>query len=146
MKVILIKDVARLGRKSEVKEVPDGHAHNFLIPKGFAIIATVESMKRLNENVKKLDAQKQQSLESFEAALKKLSEAHVLYSAEANDKGVLFKGVNREDIAGALNAINLSITSDEILLPHPIKELGVHEIKVARERESGSFHLEIIKK
>ena len=97
MKVILIKDVARLGRKSEIKEVPSGHAINFLIPRKMAIPATTENLKRITEVTKKHVAKSLNDLESFKEALKGLSDRTVVYTTEANEKGSLFKGIRSEE-------------------------------------------------
>ncbi len=146
MKVILKKDVARLGRRSEIKEVPDGHALNFLIPKGYAIIATPESLKRINEEVKKHGEQKESSLKSFEEAVKKLSEGTIVYKADANEKGNLFKGINSEDIAKHLQSQHIGITEEHIVLTHPIKSLGVHEVALVHSTAKGICRLEVVKK
>jgi large subunit ribosomal protein L9 len=144
MKVILIKDVARLGRKSALIEVPDGHALNFLIPKGFAVIATSERMKRHTEETKKQDGHRAQNDKSFEDTIAKLQTEKIVYEAEANEKGNLFKGINSGDIARTLSSFGGSIEAPDIVLQHPIKELGIHEIQITRGKVKGSFRLEVI--
>ena len=146
MKVILLKDVARLGRKSEVKDVPDGHAINFLIPKGLAIAATKDSLKRREEEVKKQQSETKERERAFAEALVQLQETTVTLSADANEKGSLFKGINVSDIAEAVAGVVSGIGSDDIVLSQPIKELGVHTIEVAHGSEKGTFQLEIVKK
>ncbi len=146
MKVILIKDVARLGRKSQVKEVPDGHALNFLIPRKFAIIATPESMKRLNEEVHQHDVHKEGILESFKASCAVLKEKTIQYPAQANDKGSLFKGINVDDIANHLASLGIIMPKQNIILKHPIKGLGIHEIPLEYSGVEGVCRLEVVKK
>lgn len=146
MKVILIKDVARLGRRSEVKDVPSGHALNFLIPRKLAIIATPESMKRLSEQVSKQDEQKQESVHAFEEGLKKLSEGNIIYTTDANEQGHLFKGISKDDIAAHLTSLGFAVQKNYITLDHPIKSLGVHEIPIAFSGKEGVCHLEVVKK
>ena len=146
MRVILIKDVARLGRRSEVKEVPSGHALNFLIPRKLAIVATSTNMKRLEEEVKKRDTQAESSQKSFEEALLKLGNMNVVLQARANEKGHLFKGVGAHDIAEHLIANGFAITVDDIALPQPIKSIGVHEVNLMRGEIKGTCTLEVIKK
>lgn len=146
MKVILTKDVARLGRKSDVKEVPSGHAINFLIPRNMAIPATPENLKRVTEVAKRNGEQKQQDLDGFKEALSKLSERTVVYTTEANEKGSLFKGINSDDIAKCLANEGFQIHKNHIALEHPIKELGMHEVPLRYGEVHGVCHLEVTKK
>ncbi len=146
MKVILLKDVARLGRKSEVKEVPNGHATNFLIPRGLAIIATTESLKRVTETVKKHAEHKQNDLEAFKEALAQLEARTITYATEANDKGSLFKGVNSDDIVRTLESEGIHIAKEQIVLSHPLKTTGMHELQLKHGGVEGICRLEIVKK
>jgi len=146
MKVILIKDVARLGRKSEVKEVPSGHALNFLIPRKLAIIATPESMKRLNEEVRQHGAQKEGELEAFKATCATLREKVIEYGTSANDKGSLFKGINVDDIVKHLKTLGIMLEKQYVVLEHPIKEVGMHEIPLRHGGVEGICRLEVVKK
>lgn len=146
MKVILIKDVARLGRKSEIKDVPSGHAINFLIPRKLAIIATEDSLKRVNEEHKKQAEQKEHNKESFEQAVSILKEKVIVYSASANEQGHLFKGIHVDDIASRLAEDQIAITKQHIILEHPIKELGLHEVELSFGGVKGVCHLEVVKK
>lgn len=147
MKVILIKDVARLGRKSEVKDVPAGHALNFLIPRKFAVIATDEQLKRIGEEEKQHDAKKEHAQELFKHACDVLAQKKVTYSVDANEKGHLFKGINTDDIAKHLETTeHIVLEKQSILLSHPIKELGVHEIPLTFAGIKGMCTLEVVKK
>ncbi len=147
MKVILIKDVARLGRKSEVKDVPSGHALNFLIPRKYAVIATPEQLKRHAEGVKQVDAQKEEAHKAFVASCATLSAKHIRYEAEANEKGHLFKGIHIEDIIAHLEAKeHIVLSQKSMLLPHPIKDLGVYQIPLSFEGATGMCTLEVVKK
>lgn len=146
MKVILIKDVARLGRNREVKEVPDGHALNFLIPRKLAVIATPEGLRRLTEEVKKKDEHKEHALKTFEESLQKLSTETVIYKADANEKGSLFKGINAQDIAAHLSGLGFVISKSNIILEHPIKEIGVHSVGLVHGTAKGTVQLEVVRK
>jgi large subunit ribosomal protein L9 len=146
MKVILLRDVARLGRKSEVKEVPDGHALNFLIPRKLAIIATPESMKKHTAEVRQHDSQKDQAHARFVEACQKLAVSVVTYKAEANAQGHLFKGVNAQDVSECLEREGYTIAKQFIVLTHPLKEIGLHKIPIRFDGVEGVCQLEIIKK
>ncbi len=146
MKVILIKDVARLGRKSEVKEVPSGHALNFLIPRKLAIIATPEGMKRLNEEVRQQGAHKEGELEAFKATCALLNEKAIEYPVQANDKGSLFKGIHVDDIVRHLASLGITLLKQDVVLEHPIKEVGVHKIPLRHGGTEGVCTLAVVKK
>jgi large subunit ribosomal protein L9 len=145
MKVILIKDVARLGRKSEIREVPNGHALNFLIPQKLAIPATPENMKRVNEGTKKLQEQKSHADQLFADALTALSPKTLAFTVDANEKGSLYKGIGVEDLVHFFEQQGYGIRKHDIILAHPIKETGMHEIALVRGSLSGVCHLEVIK-
>ncbi|MCF7815675.1 MAG: 50S ribosomal protein L9 [Candidatus Pacebacteria bacterium] len=146
MKVILTKDVARLGKRSEVKEVPSGHALNFLIPRKLAVIATPENMKRLSQVVLKQNELKHNNEQAFEETVSALREKLVEYKIEANDQGHLFKGVSAENIATYLQEIGHQVTKTQIQLEHPIKEIGQHDIPLVFGKIQGVCHLVIVKK
>lgn len=147
MKVILIKDVARLGRKSEVKDVPSGHALNFLIPRKYAVIATPEQLKRHAEGVKQVDAQKEEVRKAFVDACTTLSAKHIRYEAEANEKGHLFKGIHVEDIIAYLKTTErIELFQKCMLLTHPIKDLGIYQIPLSFEGATGMCTLEVVNK
>ncbi len=146
MKVILIRDVARLGRKSEVKEVPDGHAINFLLPRKLAIIATKESLKRLTEETGKHAMIEENTQNHFLTALEQNKDKAITHTVEANDQGHLFKGIHADDIANLLNEHGFNITRQNIILETPIKSVGVHTIPLTQGKIKGTIQLEIIKK
>ncbi len=146
MKVILIRDVARLGRKSEVKEVPDGHAINFLLPRKLAIIATKESLKRLTEETGKHATIEQNTQNNFMAALEQNKEKSIILTVDANEQGHLFKGIHADDVANLLNENGFDITRQNIVLETPIKSTGIHTIPLTQGKIKGSVQLEIVKK
>lgn len=147
MKVILIKDVARLGRKSEVKDVPDGHALNFLIPRKLAVIATPEQLRRVSEEARQHDAQKDALHEAFKTACATLAEKQISYKVEANEKGNLFKGISIDDIITHLQTTEgIILSKQSVQLAHPIKELGTHEIPISFAGLSGVCTLVVVKK
>lgn len=141
MKVILLKDVARIGRRFEVKDVPDGHALNMLIPKGLVQPATPENMKRLNERVGKKEASGATQKETFEATLEALKTASVTMSVSASEQGHLFKSIKATDIAALVSKEIGPLTADQVSLHTPIKSVGSHEITVAFGDRKGTFTL-----
>ncbi|HEX4799394.1 MAG TPA: 50S ribosomal protein L9 [Candidatus Paceibacterota bacterium] len=145
MKVILLRDVARIGKKSDVKEVPDGHAINFLIPRNMAIPASAENLKKNQGERVRHDTQAQQEREQFDASMAILKDVVPQHRAQANEQGHLFKGVGIDDIVATCNQIpGVRITRKHITLPHPIKDVGVHEIKLRHGDSHAVIRFEII--
>jgi len=130
MKIILLKDVAKIGRKYEVKNVADGYALNMLIPRGLAIVATEHAIKKV-ETLKQNDTtDKKIQAELLLKNLEVIKSLTLSLKEKANDKGHLFAGVTREMLAAEIaKATRLSIDPESIVLDKPIKEVG--EFKVA---------------
>jgi large subunit ribosomal protein L9 len=145
MKVILLKDVAKIGRRFEVKEVPTGHALNFLIPRGLAQPATQEALRKLGVEMKKKTIMSERHDSGFKSALESLAGVPVTLTLPANEKGHLFKGVHAADIAACLVKHGAEIRESEIVLPHPIKEVGDHEIALRSGETEGVITLHITK-
>lgn len=145
MKVILQKDVPKVGKKFEVKDVADGYARNSLIPNGLAILATPEAERRLNEMKKQLAAEQKVQHDLLTKNLKALSETRLTISAKTNDKGHLFSGIHKEQLVAELhNQAHIEISADMIQLAKPIKETGEHKIKVGAGENTATFVLEIV--
>lgn len=142
MKVILLKDVPSIGRKHDVKNIVDGYAMNFLIPRKLAKkaldvdIAEVEKLKTIREAKQVVQA------DLLEKNLKALNGVSVEIHAKTNEKGHLFKGINAEDIVYALkDQVHIDIDADHIALEHPIKEVGEFDIEVHTKEALGQFRL-----
>lgn len=147
MKVILVRDVARLGRRNEIKDVPDGHALNFLIPRKLAVIATPQEVKRLTEEVQKHTAAHGESVHAFLQACETLKSEPVTYEVEASEQGQLFKGINERDIALMLKErMGIVLHENTIKLPHHIKSVGTHEVHLSFEGHEGVCTLHVVKK
>ncbi len=131
MKVILLKDVPKLGRKYEVKNVSDGHAQNFLIPRGFAVPAIESAVKKIDQQKEKDGAEKKIQAELLVKSLDQLKQVVIHISGKANDKGHLFAGIGRETlIAEIFKQTHLNLDSESIVLDKPIKEIGQHKVTV----------------
>jgi len=145
MKVILLQDVARIGRQFEIKEVPDGHALNFLIPKKLAEPATPANIKRVEARTGKKHAEAEASQETFLATRSQLKEATVIMTVTANEEGKLFKGLKTDDIASAVSEQVGTLSAAQVVLKDPIKEVGEHTVTIASGGEEGTFTLKVEK-
>lgn len=128
MKVVLLRDVARIGKRHEVKEVPAGHAQNFLIPRQLALPATPENLKKVERLMAHTQAGQEKQLTDFKTALTALAAAPLTITVEANAQGHLFKGIHAEDIAEAAQSAGHGILPAMVTLEHPLKSTGEHTV------------------
>ena len=125
MKVILLKDVKGTGKKGEVKEVSDGYARNFLLPKKVAVIADNTAMKELNEKNKSIENKAQKEYEAAVELGKRMEELNVVIYSKAGDGGRLFGSITSKDIAEQIKKQhNIEVDKRKITLDEPIRVLG----------------------
>ena len=142
MKIILLKDIPKLGRKYEVKNASDGHAVNMLIPRGLAIAATPENLRRFETEKAKYDSERKVHEALLAESLKGLEDTVITISGKASDKGHLFAALHKEAIATELaKQTRIQLDPSFIQLEHPIKEVGEHLIEVKGEGKSVKFKL-----
>jgi len=140
MKVILLKDIPKVGRRFDVKEVAEGHALNFLIPRGMAKVATQQAIQKI-EAMKKADmTERQIQGEMLVKNLETIRGLTIHLKEKANDKGHLFAGVTKEMLAGEiLKSARLNIPAESIKLDKPVKEVGEHKITVEAMGKKAEF-------
>jgi len=132
MRVILLQDVEKLGKKYDVKEVSDGYARNFLFPKGLVKPAT-------EENLKWLETQKEIEAKRAEEELKKIQEFATNIDGQEiiipvkigeEEQQQLFESITAQKIYEKLKELGFEVKKTQIVLPEPIKELGEFPIKI----------------
>ena len=144
MKIILLKDVAKLGKKFETKEVSSGHALNLLIPQKLALPATPDVLKRLEKEKAKADGERKIHEDLLLKNIKDLDGITLTIAGKANEKGHLFAGLHREAIvAELLKQTELQIDESFIQLDHPLKEIGEHMVEVKGGVKSVKFKVVI---
>ena len=146
MKVILLRDVAKIGRRHQVVEVPDGFALNKLIPQGDAKAATASNIKSVTHQQNKNQQNKEGLIASLKDIAESLTKEPLTLAAVANEQGHLFKAVHAEDIAAAAMALGINIPKDYIVIETPIKALGVANIAVKSQGKSFSLTINVIAK
>lgn len=145
MKVIFIKDSKGIGRKDEIKDQPDGYARNFLIPKGYAIPATPEAIKKVERAQNEVRVEKEVQTSLFKKNIESVNGVGVTISAMVNEKGHLFKAIHAKDIVEALKKEHRIIMSEEFVkLADPIKETGTFTIKIEALGMSESITVNIV--
>ncbi len=131
MKVLLLATVKGIGKKNDIKEVNEGYARNFLFPKGLAKVATDQVIQSLNIQKSTKETQHAVQKNLLLKNLKELEGKTVVLKEKANDTGNLFSSINQSVIAEALfKQHDITIDSEAIILPKPIKQCGTHEITV----------------
>lgn len=128
MKVILLRDVEKLGKKFDVKEVADGYARNFLIPKGLAKPATESALKTLEAEKAAAEAMAVEDLKKTEEMVAALDGQEIEIPAKAGEDGKLYGSLTPLKIAKTLKDKGMEIKKNQIKLSAPIKEVGEHEI------------------
>lgn len=142
MKVVLLKDIANVGRQYELKEVADGFARNFLFSRRLAMMTDSRNLAHLEELKKKAEAEVKQSQTEFATALAKLAATSIRLQLKANESGHLFAGIHQAEIVEAVAAqTGARLAPKLVQLDKPIKELGEHEIKFKSGDWEGSFKL-----
>jgi len=131
MKIILIKDTKKVGRKYEVKDVADGFALNSLIPGKFAIPATASNLKIIEtKKLGDLSISKNMS-ESVLKALEKLPEGKLIIEGKVNEKGHLFAGIHEEKIVEEFKKVTGSeLPVGSLEIDQAIKGIGEYKIKI----------------
>ncbi|WP_152399731.1 50S ribosomal protein L9 [Paenibacillus cellulositrophicus] len=130
MKVIFIKDVKGQGKKGDIKDISEGYATNFLIPRGLARVATEGNMKTLENQNAAEQKRKEQEKEEAQVLGKKLEEMTVQLKAKAGEGGRLFGAITSKQIADALSQQGIKIDKRKIELDEPIRTLGVTQMTV----------------
>ena len=144
MKIILLKDVKKLGKKYEVKEVADGHALNMLIPNGLALVATPGNINMVDVKKKSDMFQTVKTEAELQKALNEIKGISIVMTGKVNDKGHLFAGIHKEEIIEAVKKQKgVNLMPEHLSLEKPLKEVGEHTIKVMVNGRETTFKLVI---
>lgn len=144
MKIILLKDIPKVGKKFETKDISDGYAVNMLIPRGLALAATPDVVKRIAIERSKEEGERKLHDDLFLKNIKDLEGVTITITGKASEKGHLFAGLHREAVAEALlNQTRLQINPSFIQIEHPIKEIGEYMIEVKGAGKSVKFKMVI---
>jgi large subunit ribosomal protein L9 len=130
MKVIFLQDVKGQGKKGEVKDVSEGYARNFLIPRGLAKEASQGNLKTLEVQKQSEARRKQKEQEEAEALGKRLDAMTVVIRAKAGEGGRLFGAITSKQVAEALAKEGIAIDKRKIELDEPIRTLGVTKVPI----------------
>jgi large subunit ribosomal protein L9 len=131
MKVILLKDVAKIGKKGELKEVSEGYANNFLIRQGLAQIATKEIQAKVTKQNQEEALRREKELAQLSQLKSELEKRTFTVKVKVGDKGQVFGGVHEKDIIAAIRQkLKTELDKSQIDAHSGIKALGEHEITI----------------
>ena len=146
MKVIFNVDVRGQGKKGELKEVSDGYARNYLLPRGLAAEATADNINTMKLREKAKAAQIAAEKAQAQEYAKKLGAVQVTIRAKAGKNGKLFGAVTSQEICDALKAqFDIDIEKNKIVQPEPIKNFGSFSVKAKLGHEiSGTVNVLVV--
>jgi large subunit ribosomal protein L9 len=130
MKLLLRQDYESLGVAGDVVNVKPGFARNFLIPKGFAMLATGKNVKRYENDLKQMYWLEEKEKRQSEELAKTLENVSCTITVQVGEEDKMFGSVTSQNITEALEAQGYTIDKRKILLEEPIKSLGIYSIPI----------------
>ena len=130
MRVVLKQEVRGLGRLGDVKEVADGYAQNFLLPKGLAIEASAGELKRVAQERASAKAKQDRAHGDAETLAKRLDQVTLVFKLKAGDQGKTFGSVTTKEIADALTREHKINVDARKIHAEPLRALGVHKVEI----------------
>ncbi len=144
MEIILKKDVANLGHADDIVNVKTGYAVNYLIPQGYAVMATASAKKVHAENLRQSAHKIAKFVGDAEALAAKLGETTVQVAVKVSESGKIYGSVTAAQLAEALAAVGIEVDKKDITV-EAAKELGTYEATVKCFRDvKGTFKYEIV--
>lgn len=144
MKVILLKDVPKIGKKNEIKDVSDGFAQNALLPKNLAQIATPQAIAAIKEAQERAEQMHTQEVSLMKQAIETLNQHKISIELAANEQGHLFSKFKVEQLKKIFKEKNISFDT-KYIIPFEFKETGIHIVKIKSPQVIGEFQIEIKK-
>ena len=130
MQLVLTEDVPHLGKQGDVVSVKRGYALNYLLPQGLATVATDHHKRMVDKHRSRLQEIEKSRLATLRQLADAIAKQSVTIEANANEEGHLYGSVNANEIAAALKTAGFHITTDQVRLEGPLKELGLYTVKI----------------
>lgn len=135
MEIILKKDIKGLGYKHDLVDVKPGYGRNYLIPQGYAVIASESNKKMMGENARQAEHKQEKIKQDAEAIASKLGGVSLELGAKAGDSGKIFGTVTTLQIADALKEKGFDIDRKQISIPSDVKNIGEYEAEIDLHRD-----------
>ena len=130
MKVILTKDVAKLGKAGEMKTVADGYATNYLIKQQLAVSAAGGAFRAWQHDIASREEKRKREREDAEVAATRISSTTLTMGVKVGDAGKLYGSITTKDIADALGRRGITVDRHKIELDEPLKSLGTYKVAI----------------
>jgi large subunit ribosomal protein L9 len=130
LKVILTSDVAELGKSGELKDVADGYARNFLLPRKLAVPATGGAYRAWQHDIASREDKRKREREEAEIAAQRISSTTLTMGVKVGEGGKLYGSITSKDIADALARRGIEIDRHKIDLDEPLKTLGTYKVAI----------------
>ena len=129
MKILLIKDVKGLGKAGEIKNAKDGYARNYLIPKGFAKLATPEVIREWEEEQKRKEEKLKAEIEKLNKLKEKIENTKIVIKHKLGANGQLYGAITNKEVAEKLEEKGIEIDKKHIEM-NQIKSVGEYEVDI----------------
>lgn len=133
MKVILLKNIDKIGNKYELKEVSAGYARNFLIPKKMAVLANKEKIAWAKKKLEEAEEVAEKKLKQVSQTASQMDGLEVMIPVKVGEENQLFEKINQQKIAEHLEDMGYPVKKSQIILDQPIGEVGEFPVKVKFE-------------
>ncbi len=131
MNIILLQKIEKLGNKNDIVNVKNGHALNFLIPQGLAVVASADKIRQLEAQKQKAVNEKQKEEEELHKMINKIKDKKITLKKKASEKGVLFAAVSVAEILAAIkNDLGVKLEQKQVKIGKHIKEAGEHQVEL----------------
>jgi large subunit ribosomal protein L9 len=130
VKVILTSDVASLGKSGELKDVADGYARNFLIPRSLAVPASGGAYRAWQHDIASREEKRKREREEAEIAANRISSTTLTMGVKVGEGGKLYGSITAQDIADALGRRGIVVDRHKVDLEQPLKALGTYKVAV----------------
>ncbi len=154
MKVMLVRDVYKLGRAGDIKKVADGYGRNYLIPQGLAVLATAGALKQVEKIRQQAEIRRAELNSELKGLADQVKEVVLTFAARAGETGKLYGSITTQDVATALSEKTRFEVKKHQIDMQPIRNLGeytahvrltmdlVPEVKVVVHREGETVEAE----
>ncbi|MCR5223891.1 MAG: 50S ribosomal protein L9 [Bacilli bacterium] len=130
MKVILLQDVKKQGKKDQIINVSDGYATNFLIAQGLAVPYNEKNKNQLEGSIKRREEAEEQLIEDMTKLKKELEKTHIKFKTKTGKDGRMFGTITNKQISDELKKQNYNIDKRKISCDHTIESLGTHIVNI----------------
>jgi large subunit ribosomal protein L9 len=130
LKVILTSDVAKLGKSGEMKEVAEGYARNFLLPRKMAVPATGGAFRAWQHDIASREEKRIREREEAEVAAKRIESTTLTLGVKVGEGGKLYGSIGAKDIADALERRGIKVDRHKVDLDEPLKMLGTYKVAI----------------